>query len=85
MSPNLKKILTFIIFFNAADDSFMWINFSWASWQDEDEEVETSKSAFVELVQTLLRDQSEKDKYFKVSFTPTYFNPCIYLLCLSAK
>lgn len=41
--------------------------FFWASWQDEEEEVETSESAFVELVQTLLRDQHEKDNYFKVS------------------
>ena len=40
--------------------------------------MEFSKSAFTELVQTLLKNESEKNKYFKVSFTPTQGLPFIY-------
>ncbi|XP_041820194.1 oocyte zinc finger protein XlCOF22-like isoform X2 [Chelmon rostratus] len=40
--------------------------------EDPDGEVEISKSVFVEQVQTLLRDQSEKDKYFKEVFSVQY-------------
>ncbi|XP_037616510.1 zinc finger protein 558-like isoform X2 [Sebastes umbrosus] len=40
--------------------------------EDQDGEVEISKSAFVELVQTLLRDQSEKEKFFKEVFPVQY-------------
>ena len=42
-----------------------------SSWQDQDGEVEISKSAFVELVQTLLSDKYEKDKFVKVSSVST--------------
>lgn len=49
------------------DHIFMKINLFCASWQDQDTEVEISKSAFVELVQMLLNDKHEKDKFFKVS------------------
>ncbi|XP_035537297.1 zinc finger protein 2-like [Morone saxatilis] len=40
--------------------------------EDQDSEVEISKSAFVELVETLLRDQSEKDNFFKEVFSVRY-------------
>ncbi|XP_051248465.1 zinc finger protein 568-like isoform X2 [Dicentrarchus labrax] len=40
--------------------------------EDQDAEVEISKSAFVELVETLLRDQSEKDNFFKEVFLVQY-------------
>ncbi|XP_042367631.1 uncharacterized protein LOC121961642 isoform X3 [Plectropomus leopardus] len=40
--------------------------------EDEDEEVEISKSAFVELVQTLLTDQSEKEHFFKEIYLVLY-------------
>ncbi|XP_044198911.1 zinc finger protein 345-like isoform X2 [Thunnus albacares] len=40
--------------------------------EDEDGEVEISKSAFVELVQTLLRDKYEKDKFLKDVFPDLY-------------
>ncbi|XP_051248467.1 zinc finger protein 586-like isoform X2 [Dicentrarchus labrax] len=40
--------------------------------EDQDAEVEISKSAFVELVETLLRDQSEKDNFFKEVFSVQY-------------
>ncbi|KAM9334643.1 uncharacterized protein ABDE67_021200 [Symphorus nematophorus] len=40
--------------------------------EDRDEEVEISKSAFVELVQTLLRDQPEKERFFKEVFPVQY-------------
>jgi len=43
-------------------------HFSLAASQDQNEEVEISKSSFVELVQTLLRDQAEKETFFKVTF-----------------
>ncbi|XP_074480964.1 uncharacterized protein LOC141761513 isoform X2 [Sebastes fasciatus] len=43
--------------------------------EDQDGEVEISKSAFVELVQTLLRDQSEKEKFFKEVF-PVQYGAC---------
>ncbi|XP_035537287.1 zinc finger protein 70-like isoform X2 [Morone saxatilis] len=40
--------------------------------EDQDSEVEISKSAFVELVETLLRDQSQKDNFFKEVFSVRY-------------
>ncbi|XP_035852179.1 zinc finger protein 250-like isoform X3 [Sander lucioperca] len=40
--------------------------------EDPDGEVETSKSAFVELVQTLLEDQSKKENFFKEVFSVQY-------------
>ncbi|XP_045928481.1 zinc finger protein 154-like isoform X3 [Micropterus dolomieu] len=40
--------------------------------EDQDGEVEISKSAFVELVQTLLRHQSEKENFFKEVFSAQY-------------
>ncbi|XP_023273737.1 zinc finger protein 2-like isoform X3 [Seriola lalandi dorsalis] len=40
--------------------------------EDQDGEVEISKSAFVELVQTLLGDQSQKDIFFKEVFQLQY-------------
>ncbi|XP_076578484.1 uncharacterized protein LOC143314986 [Chaetodon auriga] len=40
--------------------------------EDQNGEVEISKSVFVEQVQTLLRDQTEKDKYFKEVFSVQY-------------
>ncbi|KAF1372377.1 hypothetical protein PFLUV_G00264750 [Perca fluviatilis] len=43
--------------------------------EDPDGEVETSKSAFVELVQTLLEDQSKKKKFFKEVF-PVQYGAC---------
>ncbi|XP_028426300.1 zinc finger protein 37-like isoform X2 [Perca flavescens] len=43
--------------------------------EDPDGEVETSKSAFVDLVQTLLEDQSEKEKFFKEVF-PVQYGAC---------
>ncbi|KAF1372378.1 hypothetical protein PFLUV_G00264760 [Perca fluviatilis] len=43
--------------------------------EDPDGEVETSKSAFVELVQTLLEDQSEKENFFKEVF-PVQYGAC---------
>ncbi|XP_044041393.1 zinc finger protein 79-like isoform X7 [Siniperca chuatsi] len=39
---------------------------------DQDGEVEISKSAFMELVQTLLGDQSEKEHFFKEVFSAQY-------------
>ncbi|XP_028426304.1 zinc finger and SCAN domain-containing protein 12-like isoform X2 [Perca flavescens] len=43
--------------------------------EDPDGEVETSKSAFVDLVQTLLEDQSEKEIFFKEVF-PVQYGAC---------
>ncbi|XP_039647859.1 zinc finger protein 300-like isoform X3 [Perca fluviatilis] len=43
--------------------------------EDPDGEVVTSKSAFVELVQTLLEDQSEKENFFKEVF-PVQYGAC---------
>ncbi|XP_031169494.1 zinc finger protein 182-like isoform X3 [Sander lucioperca] len=43
--------------------------------EDPDGEVETSKSAFVELVQTLLEDQSKKENFFKEVF-PVQYGAC---------
>ncbi|XP_034719195.1 zinc finger protein 250-like isoform X2 [Etheostoma cragini] len=43
--------------------------------EDLDGEVETSKSAFVELVQTLLEDQSGKENFFKEVF-PVQYGAC---------
>ncbi|XP_053169755.1 zinc finger and BTB domain-containing protein 40-like [Scomber japonicus] len=40
--------------------------------EDQDTEVEISKSAFVELVQMLLNDKHEKDKFFKEVFPALY-------------
>ncbi|XP_059181675.1 zinc finger protein 260-like [Centropristis striata] len=40
--------------------------------EDPDGEVETSKSAFIELVQTLLTDQTEKEAFFKEVFPVQY-------------
>ncbi|XP_078137672.1 uncharacterized protein LOC144537708 [Sander vitreus] len=40
--------------------------------EDPDGEVDTSKSAFVELVQTLLEDQSKKENFFKEVFSVQY-------------
>ncbi|KAM8740061.1 uncharacterized protein AB9X84_020054 isoform 1-T1 [Acanthopagrus schlegelii] len=40
--------------------------------EDRDGEVEFSKSAFMELVQTLLTNESEKNKYFKEVFSVQY-------------
>ncbi|XP_062300139.1 zinc finger protein 345-like isoform X2 [Scomber scombrus] len=40
--------------------------------EDQDGEVEISKSAFVELVQMLLNDKHEKDKFFKEVFPALY-------------
>ncbi|XP_069556067.1 zinc finger protein 239-like isoform X1 [Brachyistius frenatus] len=40
--------------------------------EDQDAEVEISKSAFVELVQILLRDELERDKFFKEVFPALY-------------
>ncbi|XP_039998772.1 zinc finger protein 79-like isoform X2 [Xiphias gladius] len=40
--------------------------------EDQDAEVEISKSAFVQLVQTLLRDQSQKDIFFEEVFPLQY-------------
>ncbi len=54
----------------------MKIILSWAEWQDQDEEVETAKEAFVELVQTLLDDKYEKDKFLKVSSSASVFSFC---------
>ncbi|XP_072233445.1 uncharacterized protein [Leuresthes tenuis] len=43
--------------------------------EDQNEEVEISKSSFVELVQTLLRDQAEKETFFKEVF-PAQYGAC---------
>lgn len=45
-----------------------------ASWQDQDDgEVDISKATFVELVQMLLGDKYEKDKFLKVSSPSDFF------------
>lgn len=41
----------------------------WTLLQDGDEEVQKCKSAFVEQVQVLLKDNYEKEKFVKVSST----------------
>ncbi|KAM7378206.1 hypothetical protein PAMA_013213 [Pampus argenteus] len=51
--------------------------------RDQDGAVEISKSAFVELVQTLLRNQSEKESFFKEVFPVQYgvgFNTALQIL-----
>ncbi|XP_059181674.1 zinc finger protein 211-like isoform X2 [Centropristis striata] len=52
-------------------DSFQKIT-NYIHEEDPDGEVETSKSAFIELVQTLLTDQSEKETFFKEVFPVQY-------------
>ncbi|XP_059182342.1 zinc finger and SCAN domain-containing protein 12-like [Centropristis striata] len=52
-------------------DSFQKIT-NYIHEEDPDGEVETSKSAFMELVQTLLTDQSEKEAFFKEVFPVQY-------------
>nr|XP_033470500.1 zinc finger protein 37-like isoform X3 [Epinephelus lanceolatus] len=48
------------------------LSFQQRMTEDQDGEVEMSKSAFVELVQTLLADQSEKEIFFKEVYSVQY-------------